>query len=150
MAPQSILCWLHFQLLMNRAVLQQIHFKWTVFPRKNSSPFWEKVVLNKIMPLPRLHLTKNAICYVNEWRFWKQQAFRAHDVTSFCYPWHLSMSRGDFPLCFMQHLQSPPPILQRELKMNNVAVTTRLQWENVSSFVFMGASNSSVSMTCCL
>lgn len=146
MAPQSILCSLHFQLLMNRAVLQQINFKRTVFPRKNSSPFWEKSCFErdyasaKTTPDKKCNLLREWMARLSEHMMLRHFAIR--DTSQCLVGISLSASCNIFRV--------PPPILQRELKMNHVALTTRLQWENVSSFVFMGASNSSVPMTCCL
>lgn len=150
MAPQSILCSLHFQLLMNRAVLQQINFKRTVFPRKNSSPFWEKSCFERDYASAKT--TPDKKC--NLLREWMAILKTAGFQSTWCYVILLSVTplnvSWGFPSLLHATTSESTPILQRELKMNNVALTTRLQWENVSSFVFMGASNSSVSMTCCL
>lgn len=150
MAPQSISCSLHFQLLMNRAVLQQINFKRTAFPRKNSAPFGEKkVVLNKITPLPGLHLTQmQSATWMNGGS--ENSRVLEHVMLHYFAFCDTPQRLMGVSLSASHHVFGVPPVLQRELKMNNVAGATQLQWENVSSFVFMGAPNSSVSMTCCL
>lgn len=139
---------------MNRAVLQHINFKWTVFPgtvsasfcgEKKKSHFKQDYTSDRITP------DINAIFFLSELWFTKLQAFRVYYMTLFCVHDTSQSLKGFFPPLSVtyKHVWSFPSSVGG-LKLNNAAVKTkRLQQKLLCSWVLQTVHNP-VLMTCCL